>query len=109
MTIRSMHAVGSGAADAVRKIKALGISFIIALLIICVGQYADGILHNWHIFTWFYVWSGYTASGLLEPENWAHSRLLRLRHSRRPQRCYLLVRWYCSRLGSYRSSSRSLW
>ncbi|KAM0245499.1 hypothetical protein ACHAP5_005306 [Fusarium lateritium] len=70
MTIRSMHAVGSGAADAVRKIKSLGISFIIALLIICVGQYADGILHNWHIFTWFYVWSGYTATGLLEPENW---------------------------------------
>ncbi|KAF5547476.1 metal-nicotianamine transporter YSL11 [Fusarium mexicanum] len=70
MTIRSMHAVGSGAADALRKIKALGIAFIIALLIICVGQYADGILHNWHIFTWFYVWSGYTASGLLEPENW---------------------------------------
>ncbi|SPJ76324.1 related to permeases - unknown function [Fusarium torulosum] len=70
MTIRSMHAVGSGAADAMRKIKSLGISFIIALLIICVGQYADGILHNWHIFTWFYVWSGYTATGLLQPENW---------------------------------------
>ncbi|KAF4468544.1 hypothetical protein FALBO_4567 [Fusarium albosuccineum] len=70
MTIRSMHAVGSGAADAVRKIKALGFAFILALFIIVVGQYADGILHNWHIFTWFYVWGGYSVKGLLDIESW---------------------------------------
>lgn len=52
MTIRSMHAVGSGAADAMKKVKALGWAFLLAILIIVVGQYADGILHNWHIFTW---------------------------------------------------------
>ncbi|KAM5343438.1 hypothetical protein ACJ41O_011975 [Fusarium nematophilum] len=70
MTIRSMHAVGTGAADAVRKIKALGYSFIGAFLLIVVGQYADGILHNWHIFTWFYAWGGYSVSGLLDVESW---------------------------------------
>ncbi|KAM0438475.1 hypothetical protein ACHAPT_001224 [Fusarium lateritium] len=70
MTIRSMHAVGSGAGDAVRKIKALGYAFLLAILIIVVGQYADGILHNWHIFTWFYAWGGYSVPGLLAIESW---------------------------------------
>lgn len=54
LTIRSMHAVGSGAQDAMKKIKALGYTFLGALTHIVVSQYADGILHNWHIFTWFY-------------------------------------------------------
>ena len=65
MAIRSMHAVGSGAADAMKKIKALGYSFVGAFLHIIVSQYADGILHNWHMFTWFYIWSDYT--------NWAQN------------------------------------
>ncbi|KAG8413168.1 hypothetical protein J3459_015733 [Metarhizium acridum] len=63
LAIRSMHAVGSGASDAMRKIKALGFSFLGALTHIVVSQYANGILHEWHLFTWFYAWSGYT--------NWA--------------------------------------
>ncbi|KAH7156098.1 OPT oligopeptide transporter protein-domain-containing protein [Dactylonectria macrodidyma] len=70
MTIRSMHAVGSGAADAMRKIKALGYAFVGAFLLIVVGQYADGILHNWYIFVWFFIWSGYSNNALLEPQNW---------------------------------------
>lgn len=69
MTIRSMHAVGSGAADAIRKIKALGYSFLGAFLHIIVSQYADGILHNWHPFTWFYIWSGFS-NGAMAPESW---------------------------------------
>lgn len=70
MTIRSMHAVGSGADDAMKKIKALGYSFLGAFVQIVISQYADGILHNWHPFTWFYIWSGYKTTGLLQPENW---------------------------------------
>ncbi|RSL51291.1 hypothetical protein CEP54_011503 [Fusarium duplospermum] len=70
MTIRSMHAVGSGAADAMKKVRALGYAFLLAILIIVVGQYADGILHNWHIFTWFYIWGGYSVPGLLAIESW---------------------------------------
>lgn len=65
MAIRSMHAVGTGAGDAMRKIKALGYSFIGAFLHIIVSQYADGILHNWHMFTWFFIWSGHS--------NWAQN------------------------------------
>ncbi|KAL0938504.1 oligopeptide transporter [Colletotrichum truncatum] len=69
LTIRSMHAVGSGAAEAIKKIKTLGYCFIGALVHIVVSQYADGILHNWHIFTWFYAWSGYS-NWAMNIENW---------------------------------------
>ncbi|KAF6825107.1 oligopeptide transporter [Colletotrichum plurivorum] len=69
MTIRSMHAVGSGAVDAVKKIKTLGYCFIGALVHIIVSQYADGILHYWYIFNWFYIWSGYS-NWALNINNW---------------------------------------
>lgn len=69
LAIRSMHAVGSGASDAMQKVKALGYAFLGAFTHIVVSQYADGILHNWHIFTWFYIWSGYK-NGALNIENW---------------------------------------
>jgi OPT family oligopeptide transporter len=70
MTIRSMHAVGSGAADAIKKIKALGYAFIGAFIHIIVSQYADGILHNWHPFTWIYLWSGRTNMTSIAAESW---------------------------------------
>ena len=69
LAIRSMHAVGSGAADATKKIKGLGYSFLGAFLHIVVSQYADGILHNWHPFLWFWLWSGRT-NWALNIENW---------------------------------------
>lgn len=65
LAIRSMHAVGSGAGDAVRKIKALGYSFIGAFAHIVVSQYADGILHNWHMFAW-----GRGTSWAINIDNW---------------------------------------
>lgn len=65
VAIRSMHAVSSGAADAMKKVKALFYAFAGAFIHIIVAQYADGILHNWHMFSWFYAWSGYT--------NWAQN------------------------------------
>jgi uncharacterized oligopeptide transporter (OPT) family protein len=64
-----MHAVGSGTSDAVRKIKALGIAFGSALAQRVASYYALGILYDWHIFTWFYIWSGHT-NGALNIENW---------------------------------------
>lgn len=69
VTIRSMHAIGNGAADAMKKIKALGICFVGSFVHIIVSQYADGILHNWHIFTWFYIWGGYK-NRAIAAENW---------------------------------------
>lgn len=69
VTIRSMHAVGSGATDAMKKIKALGIAFAASLTHRIGSYYAPGILYDWHIFTWFYIWSGHT-NGALAVENW---------------------------------------
>lgn len=65
VAIRSMHSITNGAADAMRKVKALFYAFLGAFAHIIVCQYADGILHNWHLFSWFYAWSGYT--------NWAQN------------------------------------
>lgn len=60
-----MHAVGGGAADAMKKIKVLGWCFSGAMAHTVGAQYALGILREWHIFTWFHIWSGYT--------NWAQN------------------------------------
>ena len=48
-----MHAIGSGALDAVKKIKALGICFICAFILRIVLDYALGILWDWHILPGF--------------------------------------------------------
>lgn len=69
IAIRSMHSAGSGVKEAMSKIKALGISFCVAFTHIVVSQYADGILHNWYVFGWFYIWSGYSNMALAA-HNW---------------------------------------
>jgi len=56
MTIRSMHAVGTGSAEAVKKLKALLITFGAAIVHRVVSYYAIGILYDWHFFTWFFIW-----------------------------------------------------
>lgn len=69
VTIRSMHAVGTGAQEAIKKIKALGVSFMTAFIQRIVSYYALGILYDWHIFTWFYIWGNYN-NWALNIENW---------------------------------------
>jgi uncharacterized oligopeptide transporter (OPT) family protein len=56
MTIRSMHAVGTGSAEAMKKLKALLFTFTAAIIQRVVSYYAIGILYDWHIFTWFFIW-----------------------------------------------------
>ncbi|KAI1842514.1 hypothetical protein JX265_012674 [Neoarthrinium moseri] len=68
-TIRSMHSIGAGAQEAVKKIKALGYSFLFAFVLRIVSDYALGILWDWHIFTWFYIWGGYS-NYAIQIENW---------------------------------------
>lgn len=70
VAIRSMHAVGSGAADAMKKIKAIGFAFVGAFTHIIVSQYADGILHNWHFFAWIFSTTGYWNQTALAADNW---------------------------------------
>ena len=72
MTIRSMHAAATGEAIAKLKMRALGWSFSAALLLRVVSQYATGILWDWHIFTWFYIWGKYNNSAMAV-ENWGWS------------------------------------
>lgn len=64
-----MHSVGSGAQEAIAKIKALGYSFTGALVLRVVSDYALGILWDWHIFTWFYIWGNYN-NWAVNIENW---------------------------------------
>ena len=69
MTIRSMHGAVSGEAIAKMKMKALSIAFSAAFILRIVSQYCLGILWDWHIFTWFYIWGNYN-NAALNVENW---------------------------------------
>ncbi|KAH0562517.1 hypothetical protein GP486_002792 [Trichoglossum hirsutum] len=69
MTIRSMHAAIGGAEMGKAKTKALSIAFSIAFTLRVVSQYALGILWDWHIFTWFYIWGNYKNLAI-HVENW---------------------------------------
>lgn len=62
-------AVGTGATEAIKKIKALGIAFGAALVQRVASYYAVGILYDWHIFTWFYIWGNYN-NWAINIENW---------------------------------------
>lgn len=69
VAIRSMHAVGTGATEAMKKIKALGLAFGVALVQRVTSYYAIGILYDWHVFTWFYIWGNYN-NWAINIENW---------------------------------------
>ncbi|KXJ88931.1 OPT oligopeptide transporter protein-domain-containing protein [Microdochium bolleyi] len=69
LTIQSMHAGAAGAAEAVKKLKALGVAFIAALIQKVASLYATGVLYDWHFFTWIHVWSNYT-SWAMHIESW---------------------------------------
>lgn len=69
MTIRSMHAAGTGALDASKKLKALLWTFGGAIIHRIVSYYCVGILYDWHIFTWFFIWGGYN-NAAIHFENW---------------------------------------
>ncbi|GAB7351893.1 hypothetical protein MBLNU459_g2436t1 [Dothideomycetes sp. NU459] len=69
MTIRSMHGAATGEAVAKAKMKVLSISFSGALVLRVVSQYATGILWDWHIFTWFFIWGKYN-NAAMAVESW---------------------------------------
>ncbi|KAF2488975.1 oligopeptide transporter [Lophium mytilinum] len=69
MTIRSMHQAVTGEAMAKLKMKALSGAFAGALILRVVSQYAIGILWDWHIFTWFFIWGNYN-NAAINVENW---------------------------------------
>lgn len=69
MTIRSMHAAGSGGLEAIKKLKALGIAFGASIVQRVASYYAIGFLYDWHIFTWFFIWGKHSNSAIYF-ENW---------------------------------------
>lgn len=52
-----------------KKVKVLLIAFSLALLLRVVSNFAPGILWDWHVFTWFFIWGKYHNSAILV-ENW---------------------------------------
>ncbi|KAI5860479.1 oligopeptide transporter [Durotheca rogersii] len=69
LTIKSMHAGGAGAREALSKLKALSLAFAASLVQRVASYYAVGILYDWHVFTWIHIWSGYT-SWAMNIESW---------------------------------------
>ncbi|KAE8381144.1 OPT oligopeptide transporter protein-domain-containing protein [Aspergillus bertholletiae] len=69
ITIRGMHLASSGAYEARQKMRILAYSFIFALLLRVVSQYAIGILWDWHIFTWV-ASTGVLADTAMAIESW---------------------------------------
>lgn len=64
-----MHRAVTGEKMAKLKMRALSVAFGGACVLRVVSQYAIGILWDWHIFTWFYQWGGYSNSAIAI-ENW---------------------------------------
>lgn len=69
VTIRSMHSAGTGASEAIKKIKGLSIAFAGAFLQRVGSYYAIGLLYDWHVFSWFYIWGNYNNYAIVI-ENW---------------------------------------
>lgn len=69
MTIRAMHMAATGESIAKMKMRALSWAFSIAVVLRVVSQYATGILWDWHIFTWFFIWGNYN-NAAINVENW---------------------------------------
>jgi len=69
MTIRSMHAYGTGSLEAMKKLKALLWTFGGCVVHRVVSYYCIGILYDWHIFTWFFIWGNYNNMAI-HAENW---------------------------------------
>ncbi|KAH7169905.1 OPT oligopeptide transporter protein-domain-containing protein [Dactylonectria macrodidyma] len=68
-TIRSLHIATTGGDSAKKKIYVLLWAFLAALVLRVVSNFAPGILWDWHIFTWFYIWGNYGNLAIFA-ENW---------------------------------------
>ncbi|KAI5777360.1 OPT oligopeptide transporter protein-domain-containing protein [Geopyxis carbonaria] len=71
MTIRSMHALGgaAGGAAARRRTRALAAAFGGAFGLRVAAAYVPGVLWDWHVWSWVFVWGGY-GNGAIHVENW---------------------------------------
>ncbi len=63
-TIRAVHEAGARAKKGVWRFQAMVTAFSAAFAQKMAGQYATGIIYDWHIFTWLYVFNDYTNRAL---------------------------------------------
>jgi uncharacterized oligopeptide transporter (OPT) family protein len=61
LTIRSLHAGAGGALIAKKKSIMLGASFVGAIILRVVSQYAPGIMWDWHPAWWLATWGATNA------------------------------------------------
>ncbi|KAK8054637.1 oligopeptide transporter [Apiospora phragmitis] len=65
-----MHmVVGTEAVNAMKRMKVLAWTFLAAISQRVASYYAVGILYDWHIFTWFFIWGNYQNAAIYV-ENW---------------------------------------
>lgn len=64
-----MHSARIEAVEAMRRTKVLLITFAGAFFQRVASYYAIGILYDWHIFTWFFIWGNYN-NAAINVENW---------------------------------------
>ncbi|KAH6714629.1 OPT oligopeptide transporter protein-domain-containing protein [Leptodontidium sp. MPI-SDFR-AT-0119] len=69
LTIRAIHTTAGGSDEAKKKVRALCYAFVVALVLRVVSQYANGIIWDWHVFTWIFVWGKYH-NAALAAESW---------------------------------------
>ncbi|KAJ5492409.1 OPT oligopeptide transporter protein-domain-containing protein [Penicillium expansum] len=69
-TIMSVHVASNGERGAMKKVKALLIAFASSLVLRVASNFATGILWDWHVFTWIFIWGNYNNSAIFI-ENWA--------------------------------------
>lgn len=68
-TIRSLHLATGGERGTKKKIRVLLAAFGAAFILRVVSQFATGILWEWHIFTWIFIWGKYNNQAIWI-ENW---------------------------------------
>jgi uncharacterized oligopeptide transporter (OPT) family protein len=64
-----MHELGGGATKAMKRFKVMVWVFSIAFVQKILSLYIPGLIYDWHIFTWFFIWGKYQ-NHAIDIENW---------------------------------------
>jgi hypothetical protein len=69
VTIRALHSASAGVSNGMKQFKAISVAFAAAFVQKIAAQYAQGLVYDWHFFTWLFIWSDYKNKALVV-ENW---------------------------------------
>lgn len=68
--MQSLHSSAAKAHETKKKGHMLYWFFLGAFTLRVVSQYAPGILWDWHVFTWLYIWTNFSNPALMAAEGW---------------------------------------